>query len=156
MKRIFYFLLLGSLLTVISCSAPEKPEFRKLENVKFKSASIKDMKVTLTGDAVLFNPNALGANISGMDFDIFANGKKVTKVRQEITATIPANNTFKLPLEFDIPVKEVFKDFKPTITNIFNKKKLNYKVDGHLIVNLAGANIKVPVTHEDEEEIKFF
>ncbi len=153
MRYLVYFLFIGLLL--ISCSGPEKPEFTKLDNVKFKSASLQEMKVTLSGDAVLFNPNPVGTNISKMDFDVYANGKKVTQIKQNVTASIPGDSEFKLPLEFDIPIKDVIDDIKPTLSDVFDKKKLKYKVDGHLTVNIAGADLKIPVTYEDEEEIKF-
>ncbi len=144
-----------SVLLMSSCSGPESPEFKKLENVKVVSASLQKMSITLSGDAVLFNPNPVGAKVSAMDFDVYANEKKVTNIKQNVTASISGNSEFKLPLEFDIPIKDVIEDFKPTLSDVFNKKELKYKIQGNLIVNLAGAKIKIPVEYEDTEEIKF-
>ena len=66
---------------------------------------------------------------------------------------MPGNSDFTLPLSFNVPLKEVAKDFKPTVGDIFKKKKVEYKLVGTLKVGLAGANIKVPVEYEDEEEL---
>jgi hypothetical protein len=64
------------------------------------------------------------------------------------------NSEFKLPLDFKVPLKEVFKDAKPTLGDIFKKKKIEYKLLGHLKVGLGNIEVSVPVEYEDQEEVR--
>ena len=154
MKQINLLLFLFAFI-ITSCNAPEYPEFRKMENVSFKSLSFDDgISVTLNGDAVFFNPNLLGANVTELDCDVFINGKKVTHINQDISAEMKGNSEFKLPLDFKVPLKEVFKDVKPTLGNIFKKKKIEYRLVGSLKVGLGNIEMSIPVEYEDEEEVK--
>jgi LEA14-like dessication related protein len=154
MKLINLLLLLFT-LQLFSCSAPDYPEFRKMENVSLKSVSFKDgLSVSLNGEAVFFNPNLIGANVTEMDFDVFINGKKVTHINQDVSAEMKGNSEFKLPLDFKVPLKEVFKDAKPTLGDIFKKKKIEYKLLGHLKVGLGNIEVSVPVEYEDQEEVR--
>ncbi len=135
---------------LISCAAPSEPEFKKLENVKFGSLSvIKPYSVTLNADAIFHNPNVLGANITEMNFDVYINDQKTTKINQDISAKMSPNSDFSLPIKCKIPLKEVFKDFK--FKDILKEKVLRYKLDGYLKIGLGNVELKVPVTFEDEE-----
>ena len=148
-------ILIICLLFLVACNAPQKPEFQKMENVTFKSVSFSGpLTVTLSGDAVFNNPNAIGANVTEVDLDVFINDKKVTHVKQNVSAIMPANADFRLPLEFDVPLKDVFKDAKITLNDIFKKKILQYKLVGNIKVGLGSVEVKVPVDYADEEEVK--
>ncbi|MGK0389633.1 MAG: LEA14-like dessication related protein [Maribacter sp.] len=152
-KFIFPLLLFATFL--ISCSSPQNPEFKTMENVKFKSASIsKTLNFTLTADAIFYNPNAGGINISALDLDIMINKKKVSKIRQNVSAKIGSNSDFTLPIEFDVPLAEVFKDLNLSIGTIFKKQEIDYHIKGTATVNVVGIDIDIPVDHEGKEELK--
>jgi LEA14-like dessication related protein len=147
-----FFLLLGMLF---SCSQPSSPEFQKMENVQFKSASfLNGPSVTLVGDAVFYNPNTLGAQVTEVDMEVFINGKKVTRIKQDVSANMKGKAAFILPLSFEIPLEEIFKDFKPTLGDIFKKRIIEYQLIGNIKVGLGNLELKVPVEYEDEEELK--
>ncbi|MFK7970876.1 MAG: LEA type 2 family protein [Bacteroidia bacterium] len=155
MLRTLYILGLGLLVLLAACDGPQKPEFRKMEKVNFKSVSFKGpLTVTLSGDAVFFNPNAIGADVTEVDLDVFVNEKKVTRVKQNVSASMSGNAEFRLPLEFDVPLKEVFGDAKLTLNDIFKKKLIEYKLVGNIKVGLGSVEFKVPVEYADEEEVK--
>lgn len=152
-KSLFPLLLLATFL--ISCSNPMNPEFKTMENVKFKSASIsKKLNFTLTADAIFYNPNVVGINISALDLDIMINKKKVSKIRQDVSAKIASKSDFKLPVEFDVPLTEVFKDLELSLGDIFKKQEIDYHIKGTATVNVAGIDIEIPVDYEDKEELK--
>lgn len=155
MKRLHLLLPFLILFSISACKKPAQPEFKKLTNVKFGSLIKIDngFGVKMKGDAVLFNPNSVGVPISGMDFDLYADGKKVSHITQDVTAQMPANGDFTLPLNFGIPLEEVFRGFKPTIRELMNKRSVKVKVDGHLVVKPAGVELKIPVTYEDDYEV---
>jgi len=155
MKNYSFFLNMLALCMLASCAQPSSPEFKKMENVQFKSASfLNGPSVTLVGDAVFYNPNTLGAQVTEIDMDVIINGKKVTRVKQDVSANMQGQAEFILPLSFEIPLEEIFKDFKPTLGDIFKKRIIEYKLIGSIKVGLGNLELKVPVEYEDEEELK--
>ncbi len=149
------FLLLFCLL-FSACSSPDYPEFREMKNVKFKSFSFTDGgSVTLKADAIFFNPNAIGANVTEVDLDMYLDGKKVTHIRQDVSAKMKSNSEFTLPLDFSVPLKEVYKDLKPALGNLLKKRKLGYRMEGTLKVGLGSVEFAVPVDFAGEEEVRF-
>ena len=147
------FLIVISLAFLLgACSSPEKPSFRKLENVKFNSLSIKKpYSVKLNADAVFYNSNALGAQITSMDFDVFINGKKSTHIKQDVIAHMPPYSDFTLPIVCSIPLGEIFQDLK--LTDLLKSKTISYKMLGHLKLGLGGLDVKVPFSYEGEESL---
>ncbi len=155
MKKVVFFSLMCIALILASCGGPATPEFKNMKDVKFKSFSLNggSPSIVLKANAIFNNPNPFGADVSEVDLDVYINGVKVTHINQDLSAKMPASSDFTLPLSFDVPLQEVAKDFKPTMGDIFKKKKVEYKLEGTLKVGLAGANIKVPVEYEDVEEL---
>lgn len=155
MKNLPFFVYMSILCFLVSCTQPSSPEFKKMENVQFKSASfLNGPSVTLVGDAVFYNPNTLGAQVTEVDMEVFINGEKVTRVRQDVSAKMKGKSEFILPLSFEIPLEEVMKDFKPTLGDIFKKRIIEYQLVGNIKVGLGNLELKVPVEYEDEEELK--
>lgn len=144
------FCLLGSFM--ISCSNPEQPTFKSIQNVRFNSVSfIKPYSVTLNVDAIYHNSNRLGADIVEMDFDVFVNGKKATHIKQDVKATMPGRSDFTLPIQVKIPLEEVIKDLK--IKDLLNSKVIQYEMKGYLKMGLGDAVVKVPFNYSGEEKI---
>lgn len=155
MKSIIYSTILFVSLFLFSCNTPEAPEFQKLENVKFKSASFsKDLNFTLSADALFHNSNTLGADITGLDLEVFVNDKKVSDIKQNVTASMGGNSDFKLPIELVVPLREVLKDVKPSLGELFKKREVNYHLKGTASVSVAGVEVDVPVDYEGKEELK--
>lgn len=151
-----HIVLLGLMaLFLAGCDAPQKPEFRRMESVKFTSVKFNGpAAVIVSADAVFFNPNSIGATVTEVDVDLMIGDKKVTRIKQDVTTEMTGQSEFILPLTFDVPLKEVFDDIKPSINDIFQKRKVNYRLEGNIKVGLGSVEFKVPVTYEDEEEIK--
>ena len=127
-----------------------------MRNVKFKSFSFSNGgSVTLKADAIFFNPNAIGANVTEVDLDMYIDDKKVTHIRQDVRAEMNANSEFTLPLDVSVPLKEVYKDLKPSLGNFLKNRKLGYRMDGTLKVGLGSVEIAVPVDFAGEEEVRF-
>lgn len=139
-------------LFALGCSAPVEPVFERLENVKFNSITlVKPYSITLNADAVFYNPNVLGANITEMDFDVYLNGNKATHIRQDLKASMSPKSEFALPIECKVPLKEVFKDIK--LKDLYQLKEFDYKLDGHFKLGLGGIEVKIPVIHEGHESL---
>ncbi len=147
-----YLLVFCAALLLGSCTAPEKPTFKKVENIKFNSLSIKKpYSVKLNADAVFNNPNAIGAQIKAMDFDVFINGKKTTHIKQDVSTKMPAKSDFTLPIICSVPLKEIFQELK--LKDLLKAKNIDYRVTGHLTIDLGGVGINVPFDHEGKEKL---
>ena len=148
-----YPLILAITLLLVACTKPEKPTFKKLENIKFNSLSIKKpYSVKLNADAIFNNPNSVGAKITAMDFDVFINGIKTTHIKQDVATKILAQSDFTLPIICTVPLKDIFKDLK--ITDLLKSQKIQYQMTGYLTINLAGVPVKVPFDVEGEEKLR--
>jgi len=144
--------LLFSVCLICACSKPEQPTFKKLENIKFNSLSIrKPYSVKLDANAIFYNPNNLGAQIKSTDFDLFINGIKTTHIKQDVSVKMPAQSDFTFPITGTIPLREVFKDLK--LKDILQTMKIKYQIVGYLTIELAGVPIKVPFDYEGEESL---
>ena len=148
-------LLMFATLLMTACSGPQEPEFKALKNVKVSSINITEgLNIQLSGDAVFTNPNALGVDVSGMDVDVYVNGKKVSTIDQDLTARMTASSDFTLPLKFNIPVRSVIDDIKGgLIKDLFKKKKIDIKLDGIIKVKTGSVELNVPFDYEEVHEI---
>lgn len=88
-----------------------------MENVKFRSLVFSGpAAISLTGDAVFNNPNAIGATVTEVDLDVFINGKKASHVHQNMSVDVPAKAEFRLPLKMDISLKNLMEDGKSQLS----------------------------------------
>ncbi len=146
--------LFAVILLLASCEAPQSVEFKNINNVKIKSFNLKG-NVKLTADAHFFNPNAIGVNVTGADFDVFVDDKNVGKInQQDVKVSVPANADFTVPITASIPLTKVVEDAGGLLDRLFKKKEVNLKMDGYIWVSIAGAQAKVPFTYEDTQELK--
>jgi len=142
-------LFLISTLLIWGCKELVAPDFKKMTNVKFSSIMMnKGVNLNITADALLNNPNSIGANVSKIDFDIFIDGIKVSNITQNVSKKMPANSDFTLPLNFSVPLQKVFAGFKPTIADMLKKRTVKIKMIGHIYIK-QGIEIKVPVDFDD-------
>ena len=147
-----YLLVMTISLYFGACSSPEKPVFKSLENVKLNSFSIKKpYSVTLNADAIYHNPNILGADITGMDLDVFVNKKKVTHITQDVIAKMPPKSDFVLPILLKVPLEEIFQDLN--FKDLLGLKMIEYELKGHLKVGFGGIDAKIPFSHSGEEAL---
>lgn len=147
MKNIIISLILGVLMS--ACTVTEDVEFTKLENVKL--GGIKDGMITLTSDALFNNPNDYSVTIKSIDCDVFIDENKVSELHQNLATKMPSNANFTLPIEIDIPAKELKKNLKGIITGLFTQKKAILKMEGVLKVDIAGVTIPVSFDYEEEK-----
>jgi LEA14-like dessication related protein len=149
MKKFFALGLL--ILSLIACTVSKEPDYKGVENVKVESYTTKN--VTLTMDAVYYNPNDIGGDVARVDIDVFMDGKKIAN------ATAPKfsfdkKSDFKVPLRVVVPYKELKGKGKGLLGNIVsaltNKKiKLQYK--GKIVLDLKATYYN----YEMDEEIEF-
>lgn len=155
MKRRILFLLL-TVFQLTACTVSEYPVFKEVKNVRFKSLSLLNgPAVTFRADAVFFNPNDVGANVTEVDLDFYIDGKKVTHINQNVTAEMKAQSEFVLPLDIGIALKDIYKDGKSALSSVLKSRTIQYRMNGTLKVGLGSVEFEVPVDHEGEEKVRF-
>ncbi|MEM9885601.1 MAG: LEA type 2 family protein [Bacteroidota bacterium] len=153
MKNTFAFLLFIYSLMLSACSKYQNPDFRSIENIKFKTATLAG-DVVLVGDMILYNPNTIGVNVDEMALEVFVDDSKVADVVQNVRAKMKAKSDFSLPLEVNIPMKEVFDELKGgLLSNLLKSQKADVKIEGTVGVSIAGISRSVPFSYEERMTI---
>ena len=123
-------------LTILSCSVNEPPEFVKVNNIKMIEST--NTHVTISGEALFNNPNVIGGKLKADGIKVFVNGNEMATVSSE-NFDVPAQEEFSIPLTVQIPTDSIFskKNIGGLIGSLFGQKievkyqgKLNYKVFG--------------------------
>lgn len=157
MTRLFSCFLALALLTIISCSSPEEPYFDRMENVKLQAAALNG-NVSIKGDAIIVNPNAVSAQLDKMDLIVFVEGNQVAEITQNENAQLAAGKENAIPVVINMKLKDVFKDIKTDWMSLLGSslqnKEVKYKIEGDIWVNLAGQSIKLPFDYEDVEPLR--
>ncbi len=146
-------LILSSLFFLSACTVTENVEFKKIENVQFKGATLQG-DITLTANAILNNPNDFGVEIKRIQSKVFIDDKEVSNLRQEVSTQMPANSDFSLPLEIDIPAKKVFGDVGGLIGGLLKNKTVLLKMESVVTLDILGKEVDIPYTHEEEKGLK--
>ncbi len=87
--RLILVFLLPFAIGATGCSAPSRPEFRALDNVKFRGAH-SDKVIRLSADALFFNPNAVDLEITGVDLQLTLDGEHAADIREAGVSTLLA------------------------------------------------------------------
>ena len=127
MKKII--ILSTILITLISCSVKEKPEFLRVDNIKVLESTSKYL--VLTADAFFLNPNDIGGDLKSDGIKVFVNDNEMATVSSE-SFKVPANKEFSIPLKASIPADSIFsnKNIGGLIGSLFSKNlKVQYKGD---------------------------
>lgn len=132
-------------------------EFIKLEKLKIeKITPFPKLSLKANAEAVLKNPNPFGVVITSLDFDIYVEDKHASKVSQDVSIDINGQSTFKLPLNFDIPLGKIgfFKDAKDILSGAWKHQSLKIKTIGTINIQVLKINIDLPFEEEEEYLLK--
>lgn len=143
-------ILLFCLLT--ACNSIKDPEFQRMENAKFKTATLQG-DIVLIADAIFNNPNSVGVNLEEVELEVFVDKKKVADVTQSIDTKVGANTDFTVPLEIRVPIKHIFEEAKEGLfDSVLKNRKALVKMEGTVEVSIAKIRHSVPFEYEQEYE----
>lgn len=114
------------LITILSCSVKEKPEFLRVNNIEVLESTTE--YVTLTADAYFMNPNDIGGELKSDGIKVFINDNEMATVSSK-SFKVPAKKEFSIPLKANIPTDSIFsnKNIGNLLGSLFNKKlKVQY------------------------------
>ena len=141
LKTILFFVL--SLSFMVSCSPPKEPEFRDVTNVNVKNFSTSS--VTISADAILYNPNKMAAVLKEINVVVWIDGKEVGTVQQESNIEVKGMEEFAVPLELSFSPNKIFDNVLSGAMSLLSNKKFTIEYKGYIRVKIAGITIKVPV-----------
>jgi LEA14-like dessication related protein len=141
---------LAAIFGVGSCQLPkEKIQLKNIRDVVVDASS----DPTLKANAIFFNPNQVKGKLKNIDVDIFVNGKKAAKVKQDYNMLIPANSEFTVPLVVNLNMKEL--GFMDTLLGMVGGKKFEVRYEGAIKLNYRGIPVRVPIKYKDDVKLRF-
>lgn len=141
------------IITCISCSVKEKPEFLRVENIKVLKSSGKT--ITLTADALFMNPNVIGGELKTDEIKVFINDSEMASVSTE-SFEVPAKKEFSIPLKANIPTDSLLSDksLSGLLGSLFSQKiKVQYK--GEITYKVFGFSHTYDVDKTEDVKLKF-
>ncbi len=137
------FCIAGSM----GCKKPKSPDYIDFANIRVKKA---DKSETVLGvDLKFFNPNNFGMQVKKADFDIYFNEKYVGHSTMDSVIQISKLDTFYLPIELKLQLKDLFKNALQILMN----PEVMVKVQGNARIEKGGFSINYPINYEGKQRI---
>lgn len=130
----------------------EYPNFKGLKNIRFEQVKLKPQLILgFSADAIFHNPAPFGVEITGLNSEIYVDGKKATTIRQEINTEMPATADFSLPLQFEIPLTSgnLIKDLGDVLNGSWKKKSIHIRAAGTIGISKAKMEMEIPFEQAD-------
>ena len=145
LKLIQTYLLVLFVLLGLGCSKPTQPELIRVKNLEVHEFT--EDEVTLTGSAILFNPNKYSITVNEIDISVKVNDQAVGKVKQMGEVNVPANAEFEVPLNVTFNPEDVYDNLLSGIISYLMKGEFDVHYQGVIKIKVGGLVFKVPVDH---------
>lgn len=105
-KTIRIFMLLFIVMCYMGCSSVvEKPEIRDIKNLNVEKSSMQE--IVISGDVVIYNPNAVAGTLSSMDIDVFNKQILLGTLNHNNEVRIPPNDEIAIPISISTSPKNL-------------------------------------------------
>ena len=138
--------LLALSFLVLACSRPEEPEFVRMKNLQVDEFT--DQQVTISGAAILYNPNNFAITVKEIDIEVKVNDQAVGKANQIGEVKVPPRAEFEVPLNAAFAPEEVYDNLLSGLINYIMKGQFDVHYKGHIKIKVSGVVFKVPVDHQ--------
>lgn len=146
------FVLLGAFS---ACKSVQEPEFKAFKNLRVLDSNSDYIEIA--ADAVLFNPNVFGINLSGAEFEVTISDEKLGVIQQNEAANIKAGEEFVYPMKARVDLGNLTKGFLGKLgkaLTIFAEGEMDMLVEGHFVVQVMNKDIRIPFSHREKVPIK--
>jgi len=150
MKKII--ILSTIIITFLSCSVNEKPEFLKVENIKIVESNADS--IILSADAFFNNPNDIGGELKSDGIKVFVNDVEMTTLSSK-SFKVPAKREFSIPLQASIPTNRIFNSNNiGSVLNSLLSKKIKVQYIGDIKYKVLGFSHSYAVDMTENIKIK--
>ena len=144
-----------ALFTIQSCTVSEAPEFNGINMVTAKTIDLNTIKVE--ANALFFNPNDIGCEVTYTDINVLVNSIDVGKAVQTRAVSVKGKSNFQIPLVIHFSPTEVFKQNKGIfngIVSVLTTKKVNIQYKGLVTLNKGLIPFTIDINESQEVPLK--
>ena len=150
MRNILWLLFLAGLMT--GCNFNEPVTFRGLENLALAGAD--DEHLSLTAEAVFYNPNKVAGKLREVYIEVWLQEQRLAVISQEEKTTVPANDTFQVPLQARIAFRALQQNFWDHVLTLAQGNKLTLHFKGHISISKAAGLYRQQVAIDHMAEVR--
>lgn len=135
---------------IVSCAPPRALEYKTFHNFSVKTLGFS--KSTIALELEYYNPNNFGMQLKNSDLDIFIDGNLLGHSFSDSLIQIPRRGDFRLPVKFDVDMKNAFKNALNTLTG----KEVTIRLTGKIKAGKGNVFMSIPVRYEMKEQFSLF
>lgn len=120
----------------------KEPTF--IESRGFKVTSLGLKQSIVQTNLYYYNPNHFGLQLKQVDADVFINDKLAGHSTIDTLISIPAKDTFAIPVRFQVEMKNLLAN----AFSILTQEEVDVKMKGSAHIGKAGLFIKLPVNYQ--------
>ena len=98
-------LIIGCVLLISACNAPQAPDFQGVENLKIDVQGMSGARIN--GDAKFFNPNNKSVTLKGVNVAVSVENKMVKEIEREYDIRAEPNSNFSVPIDVTISLADL-------------------------------------------------
>lgn len=141
--------LLCIVVTLFSCSQPQQLVYQEVKNFRIGKIDFERPEVGM--DLQFYNPNNFALSLRDANIDIYISNKFIGNAKLERAFTVPAADTFLMPVTLTADLKNVFPN---TMLIVFNKE-VTVKIQGSVKAG-KGLMVTIPVFYEGKQKLNVF
>jgi LEA14-like dessication related protein len=142
-----FLLIICIIFLFISCAKPLEPEYRGLESLQINKIGIGESIVS--ANLKFYNPNTFALQMKHADVNVLLNDKQAAHCIIDSTINIPKQDSFYVPVSFNISLGSIFNNALQFLLN--GKAKVN--AEGFVRLKRSGIGFNVPVHYEGYQSL---
>jgi LEA14-like dessication related protein len=130
-----------------ACRRPKELVYCDIQSFRLKHAGVKETAVS--ANIFLYNPNKFSLKLKRADVDVFLNERIVGNVSLDSLSTIPAKDSFSLPVTLSLDMTNVI----PDALQLLFSSQVDLKIKGSIKAGKHGVYVSVPVNYEGKQDV---
>lgn len=146
-KRILsiFIILFSTVILFSSCGNPQQLVYQDVKNFRINELSLAPR---IGMDIQFYNPNTFGMTLKDADVNLYINGKFVGNGTLERTYTVPATDTFYLPVSLKADLSNVLSNALSLLVN----KKVDIELKGNVQAGRI-VFVNIPINYKGEQKL---
>ncbi|RYE24270.1 MAG: hypothetical protein EOP51_07960 [Sphingobacteriales bacterium] len=128
-----------------ACANPKDLVYQDVKNFRILNLSLQP---DIGMDVKFYNPNSFGVTMKDADIDVYINDKLIGNGRLQRSYSVPAADTFLLPVALKADLKSLFSNTYSILSN----RQVNIKLQGHVKAG-KGVFVNVPIHYEGKQQL---